>query len=103
MKKKQKQVSEHGLKFNSSREMSISPGMMNQGDLVGNRKGLLLSGTQYGATVPWGMPKLTGGTTVPVAASSPSGKAFSGCLGTNGIRRDNINTYVNFSVTHNWL
>lgn len=83
--------------------LELLPGMMNQGDLVGNRKGPLFSGTQNGAAVPSGMPNLPSGTIVPVAASFASGKAFLASLGTNGIRKDDIHfiTYVKFYVTHN--
>lgn len=107
-KKKQKQQVKwcYSLKLNSSPVMSLVPGMMNQGDLVGNRKGLLLSGTQNGATVPWGMPKFTGGTTVAAAASWLSGKAFSGCLGTNGINKNNninICTHTSTFITHLYI
>lgn len=106
--KKAKTTSEwcYSLKLNSSPVMSLVPGMMNQGDLVGNRKGLLLSGTQNGATVPWGMPKFTGGTTVAAAASWLSGKAFSGCLGTNGINKNNninICTHTSSFITHVYI
>lgn len=68
-------------KYHSRRRRRLSPGMMNHGDLVGNRKGCVLVVTQNGPTLPRGTPLVVGGTVAPATASVPSGRAFPGSFG----------------------
>lgn len=55
--------------------------MKNQGDMVGNTKGLTFIGIQNGAALPWGTPNCTGGIVMTAKSSLPSGKAFSESFG----------------------
>lgn len=52
--------------------------MLYQGEMVGNRNGLLLNVTQKGEVVPRGMPNSVDGTVAPATASLLSGRALSG-------------------------
>lgn len=74
---------------------------MNQGDAVGNRKGLVFIVIQNGEALPSGTPSLVSGTVAPSTASLPSGTAFSGSLGaaqtTNKWRAFSINLLLFFS------
>lgn len=54
--------------------------MMNQGDMVGNRKGRVFKVTQNGEMLPCGT-FLIGGIVTPATMSLLSGRAFSGNLG----------------------
>lgn len=55
--------------------------MMNQGDLVGNRKGGVFSVIQNGAMLTRGIPNFTGGITAPATRSWLSGKMLSESFG----------------------
>lgn len=65
----------------SNLQLSLLPGMMNQGDTVGNRKGLVFIVIQNGDMLPSGTPNLVSGIVAPSTASLPSGTAFSGSFG----------------------
>ncbi len=62
-------------------KVSLSPGMINQGDMVGNRKGLFLIVTQNGEMLPCGIPHFIGGKVTPATTLSLSSRAFSSSLG----------------------
>lgn len=57
------------------------PGTLNQGAIVGKRKGLVFSGIQNGAVLPCGTPDGIDGTVAPATASVLSGKACAGSFG----------------------
>lgn len=52
-----------------STKLSHLPGMMNQGDIVGNRKGLVLIVIQNGLTLPSGRAYCIGGIVTPATTS----------------------------------
>ena len=58
--------------------------MVNQGDVVGNRKGLVFKVTQNGETLPWGTPCIVVGIVALATILLLSGRAFSGSLGPAG-------------------
>lgn len=59
----------------------LLPGMMNQGDMVGNKKGGAVNVTQNGEMLPCGTPKFVVGTVAPATTSLLSGMAFAASLG----------------------
>lgn len=68
---------EHLAVSNEESINSLLPGMMNQGNMVGNRKGLVLIVTQNGEMLSCGM-FFIGGTVALATTSLLSGRAFSG-------------------------
>lgn len=61
--------------------------MMNQGDTVGNTKGLVVIVIQYGEVLRCGMVTSSFGTVAPATASLLSGKALAGSLGAAQAKR----------------
>lgn len=60
----------------------LLPGMMNQGDVVGNTKGFVVMVTQNGALLPFGIPNDVVGMVAPATTSLLlSGKALAASLG----------------------
>lgn len=62
-------------------QLPLLPGMMNQGDMVGNTKGLVVIMTQNGEMLPCGTPYFVVGIVARGTASLLSGIAFAASLG----------------------
>lgn len=66
------------------------PGILNQGEEVGNIKGLVVIVIQNGGVLPCGTPHFAVGMAAPLTASLLSGKALFGALGAAQIKNEGL-------------
>lgn len=82
------------LEVNFSFQLFLSPGIVNQGETVGNTKGLVVIVIQYGEVLRCGMVISSVGTVAPSTATSLSGKALSGNFGAAQAKISFVKSFV---------